>query len=1239
MASGQQGAFLREIGQLFGAGTVVGLGDDDLIEQFANRRDEAAFAALLARHGPMVLSVCRRRLRNPRDAEDAFQATFLVLIHRACSIKKPHLLGPWLYGAADRVARRAQALAARRAERERTGVVTESADVEHEGQAERFAEQDELRAVLDQEINRLPEMLRLPVVLCHVEGLTQPEAARRLRTTPDGVRGRLARARETLRSRLTRRGFALTGGVLILDLTPELAWAEPPARLTETTLGMVKAGAAPPAAVASLAEGVIRAMPIFSLNAVVSVVLSVFVAMAVAAGIGRAKSNDGIKADATLDDPLPVTQQGTDQPGKAEKPRESASLPGGKPVVITVEARDVGTNAPVRGVQLRLVASSTESRPTAITDATGSAQFSVRDPTGIKWLKAFATLDGFVPLWINWSYDYPKSLAPPDHLLFHTEKATTISGRVVDQDQTPLAGATVVISASKRYPGSEQQVALGYESVATDANGHWSFSGVPEHPDSVSLAAHHAFCLSEQSSFQLKEFTPLSALRDGSAVLKLERGTRVEGTVLGPDQEPVPNAEIFYGEGRRFGNAIPAMKSDAHGRFTLGIKPGTVTSLTAHRLGFGPTGQAIRVATEPQKITLTLQPARTISGRVVDRAGKPIPGANVVVGWSPLRRVTAARGSEAISHEFTTDADGRFVWNDAPGDGAHAEVYAPGHGGRDDIRLSAGAENQVVLTGATRVKGTVIDGETGQIIPDFTLTHSVVWNPGEPLISQRVSNIDRNARKAPGSFEFTFSSAAEKLVVRVESDNHLPADSEPFTPDGTDRELTFRLTRANPLAGRIINADGTPARDATIYLVPAGEQLDLENGDVRESQRAGSIHRKSAQDGGFSLPPQRDDFQLVALSDAGMAIARRGDLHGNDSLRLQPWARVKGTVKTDAKPDGGIGICQSPDDLASPGEGEPQVYHRLYTETNSAGQFEFTRVAPGRHSLGVWVPNGAPGRQWFVSMATFDAASGQTINLKIGGAGCSVTGRLVLPASGGWMIRQASIEPTGSKDPLNVHGVQVFADGRFRAQDLPPGEFKLRISIHEPPPQEACGWGRLIAGFSHVFNIPGATSGSLLDLGRLEPLEMSGRPLRVGDAAPTFTVKTLDGKDLRLADLRGKLVLLDFWATWCAPCVAELSSLKAVHEALGANPRVVMVALSLDENPEAARSMVKAEKLSWLQGYLGPDSPVAEAYGATAIPATFLIGPDGRVISRDLRGEQIRTAIEKAVVERFPAGS
>src|SRR5438552_1750377 len=128
MGSGHQGAMLREVHRLFDSGTVAGLGEEELLARFVSHRDEAAFAALLARHGPIVLGVCRRWLRDPRDVEDAFQATVLILIRKAGSIKEPHLLGPWLHGVAYRVAHRARKVAVRRGERERTAAMIQEVE-------------------------------------------------------------------------------------------------------------------------------------------------------------------------------------------------------------------------------------------------------------------------------------------------------------------------------------------------------------------------------------------------------------------------------------------------------------------------------------------------------------------------------------------------------------------------------------------------------------------------------------------------------------------------------------------------------------------------------------------------------------------------------------------------------------------------------------------------------------------------------------------------------------------------------------------------------------------------------------------------------------------------------------------------------------------------------------------------------------------------------------------------------
>ena len=175
-----------ELVRLFDTGSLSGLTEWELLEQFLTHRDELAFQVLVSRHGPMVLGICRRMLPNAADAEDAFQATFLVLLKRAGSLGPGDAVAAWLHGVAVRVAQQARSSATRRGRRERAGVAVEVAAEEVDGDAR------EIRQILDQEINRLPLKYRVPIVLCYLEGQTHEEAARQLQWPLGTVKGRLA---------------------------------------------------------------------------------------------------------------------------------------------------------------------------------------------------------------------------------------------------------------------------------------------------------------------------------------------------------------------------------------------------------------------------------------------------------------------------------------------------------------------------------------------------------------------------------------------------------------------------------------------------------------------------------------------------------------------------------------------------------------------------------------------------------------------------------------------------------------------------------------------------------------------------------------------------------------------------------------------------------------------------------------------------------------------------------------
>jgi RNA polymerase sigma factor (sigma-70 family) len=276
--------YLRRLGGNAGAGP---LEDAQLLGRFLTSRDESAFTMIVQRYGAMVSGLCVRRLGETPEAEDAFQATFLVLVRKAASLRSPQPLGPWLYGVANRTALKLRGKRTRRSTRET--VLPEQVVEQQPEQA--WAD---LRLILDDEINRLPTKYRLPVLLCYLQGLSSEEAARQLGCAKGTIFSRLSRARDLLRRRLIRRGLEMSAGALAAGLAetaglraaPSLALRDMTMR-TSLLLAAGTTGQSLSVPLAALVEGVVRSMFFSKVKFAVIIVLAFGLAGAGAGFLGH----------------------------------------------------------------------------------------------------------------------------------------------------------------------------------------------------------------------------------------------------------------------------------------------------------------------------------------------------------------------------------------------------------------------------------------------------------------------------------------------------------------------------------------------------------------------------------------------------------------------------------------------------------------------------------------------------------------------------------------------------------------------------------------------------------------------------------------------------------------------------------------------------------------------------------------------------------------------------------------
>jgi RNA polymerase sigma factor (sigma-70 family) len=895
--------------------------DRQLLERYLSRRDEAAFTALVRRHGRLVLAACRRVLADEADVEDAFQATFLVLMRRAALVPWHESIGCWLFGVAHRIAVRALASAARRRGLE----VQASRQRARPEQAPANLSWRETVGLLHEELDRLPDAFRMPILLCCLDGKTRDEVAQALGCSVGAIKGRLERGREMLLRRLTRRGLALSGTLLAALVEAPKGTTAPPSSLIQSTLTAARTGQYS-RFIAALMQTATSS--IFSTKMRIAAGLLLTVSLLVVGG-GRAFTPGGAN---------PATQpKGQDSPPNRAPEETSAS--------VTLRGQVLNPDGkPVAGARLYFPRPVKERRPgeadvelvqRGITD--GKGRFHLQLPgkeiqDGRRGNPLIAAADGFGVAWV----ELPARDAPGE-LTLRLVKDVPIRGRLVSTEGKPVAGVTVRVAGLLAFQRLDdflrvfqresrhwdegtgtRRLQVPLTSVLnvkpTDKDGRFEIRGIGVErvvglQVTSAAVAEGPMMVVTREGFDARAFeknrlggrgerVPLFGPSFEHVVERAEAGRAIEGTV----RESGSGKAVA---GATVAAATASVVTDAHGHYRLAARhkaPEYFLYVSAPEKG-SLIGRRLRVQAppaagqEPIRADVELIRGVVITGRIHDKAtGKGKAGCSILYVALPENKT--ARMEDLFLHTTSGD-DGRFrlvtiagpgmLLASAPGsfkiDGVPIDCYKPAELSAADRRRVKKAPVDLDLFKACKVVDVPDRGGTLKcdlaLDPGKTLAVHLQDPDGKPLAGTLASGITFWTKRAiPLQTDrcrvYTLDPDKPRSVAFVHLESKLAAV---VTLSGKEKEpVTVRLKPAGSITGRALDGDGQPHAGAEIYLVYATE-----------------LGRPFTESQGRSPMPRTDKegrFRIEAVVP-GIAVRTLGFLEGRQMLVPQARLQIK----------------------------------------------------------------------------------------------------------------------------------------------------------------------------------------------------------------------------------------------------------------------------------------------------------------------------------------------------------
>ena len=868
--------------------------------------------------------------------------------------------------------------------------------------------------------------------------------------------------------------------------------------------------------------------------------------------------------------------------------------------LLEVTVLDKSSGKPIQGaeVSVRVIQEAGgDIRKNAVTDSNGICTFPI-DDKNIELLRLEVVKNGYAPMTLSLSSSQTNQKISTQQTL-SLDKGTKIGGKVQDEQGNPVAGVTVSISLQSSDRTSTAVISDHQEK--TDANGLWLCDIIPERPDRITIRFSDPNYRTENFRAQAPSPT-VQMLREMSHLMILHKQLNITGQVLDRNGEPIEGALVAQGADRKT-LFFPSTKTDSEGRYTFeNISPGDIV-LTVQAPGYSPDSMRFIVDRQLPSIIFRLEPGHTIKGRIVDPNNKPVEGATVSADtWHEFRSLT---------WETETDANGQFVWNDAPKDELTININKWRYIIIRNYSIKASEKEYVITMNPELViHGKVVDANSGEPVNDFRFYPGVEGSAGQDIAWKPGSRITKQ-----NDYEMRFTYPSNEYYIRVEADGYETEMSRAVTGNEGNVILDFKLQKIVPVTNIVLSPDGKPLADADVMIVT--RQLRISNGaaDRRPSNDKETV--KTDSSGKFSFSPKGDEYSLVILNDQGYAFAAKNDLASLENIKLTRWAKLEGNLKIGTEPGVKETIIYTPKSLPV----LTGVSFDFQTQTDEQGNFVFDRILAGEgsvtrtiHTKGNLTLN--------THTVSVNAVSNQTTYIHIGGTGRPVTGQIIIPSQirnrTDWQHIEGNLNINSPDNPYSLISFGVNIDGSFRIDDVPAGEYMLYVQAYDLNSQiqlsNVTEAGSLSRPFS-IPEIPGGRSDQALELGKFE-LEITGEVSAgqslIGKTIPDFNNITIS---FSKEQAQGKAILVCFWDYEQRPsrnCIIELN--KRASELKEKNIVIAAVHISKIEQ-ETLDKWLKDNLITLSAGTAGDnESKVRFSWAIKSLPWLVLTNTSHTVI-------------------------